>query len=418
MTRDANFSILKAFAILFVVLCHSGAPGFVNAFVFMFHVPVFFMCAGYFFKPESVNDDRAFIVRRIRGLYFPFLRWSIFFLIIHNILFYTGILNEQIGNPSGGVTHPYSWHTFGQRLWSIVFNMSGYDEFLAGTFWFFRALLLSSIAFLVLFKLYRKISYFKNDTYIGWGILVTAWLLGLWKVLDGLTVTGVAQGGYREIMGLFFISAGFLYKQYQEVIPKSWKMLLAYAVFLVVAAVYFPSHLGYRATFSEFISLPLPAIVGFLFFLQLSSYIGRANHFVKRALVYVGENTLYIFAFHFVAFKLVSVCKVLLYELPWEYVGAHPVVNYGSPWDGFFLLYTLVGIAVPLLCRYYYRILVREVEIDYDEYISLGISGVMAVVRFFYLLLRGIVLGIWEFICNFGRIIKEIVDASKPRDEE
>ena len=50
------------------------------------------------------------------------------------------------------MTHPYDWTTAMQNLWSIVFNMSGYDVFLAGAFWFFRALFLSSIAFLLLFK--------------------------------------------------------------------------------------------------------------------------------------------------------------------------------------------------------------------------------------------------------------------------
>ena len=43
-------------------------------------------------------------------------------------------------------------------------------------------------------------------------------------------------------------------------------------------------------------------------------------------LVYIGDRTLYIFAFHLVAFKLVSALKVAFYGLPWQAVGGHPTV--------------------------------------------------------------------------------------------
>lgn len=75
-------------------------------------------------------------MKRFKGLYVPFVKWSIFFLLIHNLLFKIGILNEVYGNWTGGTTHPYSIHQFWQRLTNIVFSMGGYDEFLAGAFWF------------------------------------------------------------------------------------------------------------------------------------------------------------------------------------------------------------------------------------------------------------------------------------------
>lgn len=140
--RNATFSICKALAIICVVLSHSGGPSWLLNIVFQFHVPVFLICAGYFFNAKYLNDEKTYIANRIKGLYFPFVRWSIFFLVFHNLWFYLGILNEQYGNAGGGVTHPYNFSQFSQRLWSIVFNMSGYDEFLAGAFWFFRALAL------------------------------------------------------------------------------------------------------------------------------------------------------------------------------------------------------------------------------------------------------------------------------------
>lgn len=138
--RNNAISIAKGFAIIFVVMAHADMPGMLNRAIYLFHMPLFFITAGYFFKHETVENPWPFIVKRFKGLYVPFVKWSIFFLLIHNLLFKIGILNEVYGNWTGGTTHPYSIHQFWQRLTNIVFSMGGYDEFLAGAFWFFRGL--------------------------------------------------------------------------------------------------------------------------------------------------------------------------------------------------------------------------------------------------------------------------------------
>ena len=73
-----------------------------------------------------------------------------------------------------------------------------------------------------------------------------------------------------------------------------------------------------------------------------------------RPLAYVGNHTLYIFAFHALAFRLVSMIKVGVYGLPWSAMGNQMVVSYRRD-DAFFLLYTLAGMALPLLVRMAWR---------------------------------------------------------------
>ena len=58
--------------------------------------------------------------------------------------------------------------------------MSGYDTFIGGAFWFFRAFFLASLAFLVLFKIIRKLRPESTDREAGWAILGTVSLLLLW----------------------------------------------------------------------------------------------------------------------------------------------------------------------------------------------------------------------------------------------
>ncbi len=378
--RNTSFSILKAIAIVLVVIGHSGAPSFLNGFAYMMHVPIFFVCAGYFFRIESLENGGTYLKKRIQGIYFPFLRWSIAFLLLHNLWFYVGVLNEKVGNGSG-VLHPYSWHDFSQRLWSIVFNMSGYDEFIGGAFWFFRAFLLASIGFWVAMRLLNGFTYFKTNLRRGWTLAIVAVLLIVWMLSTDLRITGVAQGGYRELTGLFFMAMGFLFREYEHRIVANWKVMLPTGVLLIVFALYWHSAMRPSATLVDFLALPLPALLGFFFWLNVAKWLDKYNNGVKRMFVYIGNHTIYIFAFHFLAFKLVSALKIGLLGLPWEQLGAHPVIATTQAFDPFFLLYTVVGIAVPLGVAHLWRIGTADISIPYDRIVTFGMNCIVALWR-------------------------------------
>ena len=386
--RDISFSICKAFAIIFVVLSHAGGPAWLSSFVFQFHVPVFFLCAGYFFKPTALNDEKTFLLKRLRSLYFPFVRWSLFFLIIHNALFYTGLLNETYGNGAGGVLHPYSWPVFSQRVWNVVFGMSGYDEFLTGSYWFFRSLFVGSLGFYVLLKILHHYNRRKPIHHLVGAIVVLLWLTILWMLTSGLHVPGMAQGGYRELMGASLLGLGFLYRYFSERIKLNLQVLLCCLIFLVVSTIYFPTSI----------------------------------------LAYIGDHSLYVFAFHLVAFKLVSMLKVEVLGLPWEAVGGHPVVQAGAATDGFFLLYVLVGVAVPLLWNAGYKYLERtfHFNLSLSSLLNWDLSRQIAALvwlllkgfgRGIYWLLRFIVLSVNRFFNGLISLGKGIIEASRPRDE-
>lgn len=415
--RETKFSILKAIAIICVVLSHAGISGWLFNFVFIFHVPIFFICAGYFFNTKYLTDERTFIVHRFKGLYLPFVRWSLFFLLIHNVLFPIGILSETYGNAGGGVTHPYSWQQFSQHAWSIVANMSGYDQFLCGAFWFFRALLLASIGFLILFKVLQKSEHLQNLKHATWGILLITLLLITWKTTTHLNLTGVAQGGYRELMGIAFMASGFLLKQYEICDKLTWKIALPAGAFLLLATFLFPSSMVWNPTFKQFISLPLPAIAAFLAFTYVSAWIDSHPGLLKRALVYIGEHTLYIFAFHLVAFKIVSALKVWFYDLPWEAVGGHPVViTPANNWI-WVILYVLVGISIPLLWLKGYRLLAPQININQAQLVQYAVIGCKQLCHYTMIGLRLIFIILKNLAKALKKGIKDILAASSTKDE-
>lgn len=415
--RETKFSILKAIAIICVVLSHAGISGWLFNFVFIFHVPIFFICAGYFFNTKYLTDERTYIVHRFKGLYLPFVRWSLFFLLIHNVLFPLGILSETYGNAGGGVTHPYTWQQFSQHAWSIVSNMSGYDQFLCGAFWFFRALLLASIGLLLMFKLLNRSAQLRDYKHTAWGVLFITLLLITWKTTTHLNLTGVAQGGYRELMGMAFMTAGFLLKQYEVCDKLNWKTALTSGTILLLASCFFPSSMVWNPNFTQFISLPLPAIAAFVMFTYISAWIDRHPGLIKRTFAYIGEHTLYIFAFHLVAFKVVSALKVWFYDLPWEAVGGHPVViTPANNWI-WVILYLVAGVILPLLWLKSYRKFAPKIDLNQTLVIHYVIFGSKFLLRYLVIGLHLLFVILKNLFKALKKGIKDILAASSTKDE-
>jgi len=358
MTRqNTAISIAKAFAIILMVIGHADCPILLGKFLYEFHMPLFFITAGYFFSIKYLDNEADFVKKRLKGLYIPFLKWSIFFLLIHNWMFSLGILNEKYGNEGGGVTHPYSWHQLQQNIWNCVSEMAGYDVFLTGAFWFFRALLVASILYLISFKLWRI--FFKrinkiNYTYIGIAVCITMFLICAWKTGEGLRVQNLVQGGYRDLMGTFFFGIGFLFRQNENKIKNKWWLTLSYFIIVFAFSYYLPSGMDWKSDLNQFLSLPIPAILGFLMTYNISIWIDKHDNVIRRFLIYCGNNTLSIFIFHIISFKVVSLIKIWYYHLDYQQIGSHMVVHHNSREDLFWILYAIAGVGIPLLSKYYY----------------------------------------------------------------
>lgn len=367
--RNPSFTILKAIAIILVVIAHSAAPAYLSNFAYMVGVPAFFVLSGYFFKLDNLDNTSDFVIRRTKTLYLPFIKWGIFFLLLHNLFFEVGFLSESYGNAQGGVTHPYNWMQAAQNLWSMVFNMSGYDPFMAGAFWFFRALFLANIAFVFLFKAARLVGKLKTSTLQVVSVIVLAFLLALWQAAMGLHITGIAQGGYRELMGVVLIGIGFLIRRADEAPEIAiWRnpviMLVMSSVVLISLTLIYPISMASKP--GSVLSVPILSLGGtaaFIWLRSLSQFIVQIPEKYTQGLLFIGKNSLYIFVFHLLAFKVASMIKVGVYQLDWEMVGGHPVVQHEVS-DAFWLLYAFVGVLLPLLPIWVWKKITNQRQFD------------------------------------------------------
>ena len=356
--RNTIISIAKGIAIILMVIAHAEAPGWLCKFIFEFHMPLFFITAGFFFSTKYLHDEATFVKKRVKGLYIPFVKWAVFFLFIHNWMFDIGILNEVYGNEQGGVLHPWSTHQIQQNLWNIFTAMGGYDAFLCGAFWFFRGLFVASILYLIIYKVvdlgisrYPRLT--RMTPYL---VCLIMLLLCGWKTWEGLKVINLVQGGYRDMMGCFFFGIGFIFRQfvddYRQIMSRPYLAIpttLLFGLIVWLFSKYLTANMNWRSTFQQFLSLPVPAILGFLMTYNISQWIDAGKGWFKRFLVYTGDHTLNIFIFHIISYKVVSLIKIWYYGLDIRQIGCHMVIHEHSQEDYFWILYTVAGVGIPLL---------------------------------------------------------------------
>ena len=133
-SRNNYISIAKAIGIILMVVGHSGCPSVIGNFIYLFHMPLFFVCSGYFYREIADKVSLLhFYKKRIKGLYLPYLKWSILFLLLHNVF--------RNFNITGSVF--YQTHDYIRHFIRLV-TMTDY-ELLIRPFWFIKELLFASV---------------------------------------------------------------------------------------------------------------------------------------------------------------------------------------------------------------------------------------------------------------------------------
>ena len=227
-------------------------------------------------------------------------------------------------------------------------------------------------------------------------VLLVLKILLVWKSAAGLSIPGLAGGGSRELMALALMAAGFLLHIYRRFLRYDWPALLGTTAILVVFAAVYPTSMAVRPSVGQALALLVTGVAGFCF---------------------LRGHTLYVFAFHLAAFKVVSGVKVACYGLPWFAVGGHPVVQ-AEKGDLFWLLYVLAGVSLPLLWREGYLWLERHYDLSFSHLCRVSMR---LLVRAFRLCRHGAVClwhGLKAGYQAFKAGAKEVIEASTPKEEE
>lgn len=328
--RDLSLDFAKAICIILMVIGHSGCPGYLRDFLYLFHMPCFFFISGYLLNDKYVKDIKMGLRRKLKGIYYPYVKWTVFFLLLNLVsrLFIMGEIcpaREAFAKLVG------------------ILTMSHLER-LAGGYWFLVSLFIASVfSMLVLYAL-RDVS--DKGRYVA--LACTGILILLFGVSQKyLSVRIPVQFSEKTCMGVAFYISGYLFRKANvrtcSSIVMECGMLLIPAFMALFVRWGADSCKGW-----QILPYYIVAICGTLGVIGISSRLSQTGTF-SAAMSYIGKRTLDILTFHFLAFKLVTAVYVFVRHLPMQALSAWPVLTGvdGRMW----IAYSLVGLAFPLLVR-------------------------------------------------------------------
>lgn len=337
---DNTIAIAKGICIISVVLGHCLPMGTASNTMYQFHVALFFFVSGYFFSQKKVEEPVSFIKKRIIGLYFPYLKYAIFFLFIHNLLVLLHILPDY-----------YDMHTWLYRLYLITTHFSGHDAMLGG-FWFIKELFMVSILYLILRRYIAKsISMILPTLFV---ILCGAMVMGVYKI-----EVPWLQISQQTLLGIILFGLGEL--AHIRNVKEMYSVGLACSI---VPLMLFSAYLGryyFETTGTSVLIFMFLALSGIYVCLSFSNKIQFGGGKMSKFLSHVGQNTLAILGWHFLSFKLVSYIYLQVKGYPIERLVEFPGLNdcYTFLWP----FHAMAGIFIPLLIAWSYEKLSKRIKI-------------------------------------------------------
>lgn len=344
-----NFiTIAKAIGIILMVIGHSGCPQVLSKIIYLFHMPLFFFCSGIFFcELNDYNQTKTFLKKRIKGLYIPFVKWSLLFLLLHNLFMSIGIYNTYYGY-EGGSSY-YTVSDIVHKLFAIMFTMHGYEELLGG-FWFIRALFITSLLIVVFSFLFKKCSKFKNELICLLFLVLTVLIRRIFP--DPEFCRDISMG----TLGAFFYMSGNLLMQYKNYWQNKLGALLCCLV-LFLSYFYFKETASMGCGYNKVFFYSISAVAGILLTLDISIVMNSFHSAIKRPLYYIGNHTLEILALHFLTFRIVSYSYIQIHDMNIIYIAEHPVLTSVHTPSYMWVLYSIIGVGMPIMLVLLYQYL-------------------------------------------------------------
>lgn len=347
-TRDKYIDILRGIGIISIVIGHSSwiinignleIP--IGPFVYLYHLAIFFFCSGYLFK-DNEKDIWSYVGKKLKGLYNPFIVYSMLYIIFRNLFVKIGILGGEEYHVSDfliAITN------------TITFNSIG--EFL-GAFWFLPVLFFSLCIYDFIC---RQTMHIHNNSV---RIMIKT-LLCVTIGTIGLIVTDKHYGLLYNMQIVYLmipiIALGKIYERYKDKMKRiiGWPGLILSGI--ILAAVLKSNvgiiNLSEYQIINKWLFYPV-TVCGIYFCLCLGNVISYSS-MIKNAVAYVGKNSFHIMALHLVCIKIVDIFACYI-------TGQRDLLSaYPHSFNNIWFIYYAVGVILPLIVlKVYYSIYRRK----------------------------------------------------------
>lgn len=334
-------NIAKGLGIIFVVMGHAFVP-FYN-FLYMFHMALFFFISGYFYKDKYSSNPGLLIKKRLKTLYLPYIKYMIIFVLFHNIFMHFNLISPKIDYGTKMI-YMYSIKDYIANIIKVL-RFGGGEPF-AVAFWFFRSLFLVNIIFCLITFLITKLNIEYKSELMSISIFILFAIGNLVNFLPNHKSYVITTIG-TTLVALLIYYLGYLYKRYEKHIKINiLSMIFSFGILIIDC---FYGHIEMASnTYPSPAFFLLNSILGIYLIMGISKLLEHRK-IVCKILSYIGENTIIIMALHILAFKIVNLIEINVYNYPVYKLAESPVLIIKYGW---WILYSVVGVVVPICIKY------------------------------------------------------------------
>lgn len=302
--RDVSIDIAKGISMIAIVMGHIGFmyPEFflVNTrdlFIYLWHVPVFFLLSGFFIKEEQLRQPILFFKKKFVALYLKMLYFYIPAVLLHNVLLSWGWYSLESTSP---VIHQYSSIDFVKQLF-LTLCMGGREPIM-GAMWFVIVLFMALIGLSIISWMTNKIV--KNGSKYEWlrfiVILLLCMVVGILSNKYGLTIRRFSN----VFTAILLIYLGkVLFQRIKLRFDNVYLCIVCALITFEVASMMGGVSLNGNE-YKDILQLSVASSCA----LYVIIFIGRQiqHSLLGKCLAKVGNESFYVMALHFAGFKLCS----------------------------------------------------------------------------------------------------------------
>lgn len=279
--RINYFDAVKGFGIVLMIIGHFGV-GLINKFIYSFHMPLFFICSGYFLKPT--NSIKELIVKKGKQLLVPYYFTCLCIVI-------GSIFNELIK----GQSFSKVGYEIGQWLIASLYASGNIEAFgirRIGAIWFLWALFIAILFF-------QALNRYKQSSYL---IL----LIGFVGLFTG-NQFWLPLSVQPAMTSLLFLYTGYILKQRKAFETDNLIIYVFCTVLWLICILTCDTNMA-KNLYSHSILNVIGAIGGSFLIIKVCQLIEIKGWIprIRRAFVFLGRNSLIILCFHNIELNLLN----------------------------------------------------------------------------------------------------------------
>ncbi len=335
--RDNSVDTAKGLAIILMCVGHAYCAPLLGRFIYLFHMAFFLMMSGYFFSDKNLDDLKGFVIKRLKGLWLPFVVAGWIFILLHNVL-----LDLQLSSPP-----PYEYYDLKSMAYKIFTTIPRFipTEDMMGPYWFLSCLFGASLVAWAFFWLGRRAGR-------GRVVVITTLFTASYAVSCAIAsgCVGDKFGVRLPLTGAALLFLGYTWRRNAEKIKYTlWGVVLSALVLLVAALL--GRHVAIpTGDYDTPLTFIVYSVAGCYMLLGASHYINKCVP-LERVMSYIGRHTIIILLLNVLCNRIFYVIKSYA-----ENFDGHPtdVVADGNNWY-YCTLQTIFAVALPLALDWAWR---------------------------------------------------------------